>query len=410
MHGVKRTALNSIKYLLKHFPCVAVIGARQVGKTTLLKQVMPEQPFFDLEKRADLDRISSDPDFFLSQYADPIIIDEAQSLPALFPALRVAIDAQRTRKGRFLISGSSSPQLRRQLNESLAGRIAVLELGGLTLEERYQAKSSAFYDLVAAKDWNGLPALENRFSSVQLLDACWQGGYPEPVMELSEEKKAFGLWMDNYIQAYLLRDVRALFPGLNFPAFSKFIGMLSAATGQVMNYAEYAASLDVSQPTIKSYFQIARGTFIWRMLPAFHSQAAKRIVKTPRGHLRDSGLANFWLRNMDRESLQSHPLVGSIWESFVIEELLENFHNRLIPAEPFFYRTSNHAEIDLILQGAFGTLPIEIKYGTLTDHRRLRTLELFVEEYHLPLGLVLDNSSQPAWLSKKILQLPVGCL
>jgi hypothetical protein len=113
---------------------------------------------------------------------------------------------------------------------------------------------------------------------------------------------------------------------------------------------------------------------------------------------------------MDRERLQSHPLAGSIWESFVIEELLKNFHNRLIPAEPFFYRTSNHAEIELILQGAFGTLPIEIKYGTLTDHRRLRTLELFVEEYHLPFGLVLDNSSRPAWLSKKILQLPVGCL
>jgi len=125
MNGVKRTAYNSILFLLEHFPCVAVVGSRQVGKTTPLKQVRPKSPHFDLERRQDFESIQRDPDFFLTQYPQPILIDEAQLFPGLFPALRVAIDSDRTRKGRYLISGSSSPELTKQLSESLAGRIAV---------------------------------------------------------------------------------------------------------------------------------------------------------------------------------------------------------------------------------------------------------------------------------------------
>jgi predicted AAA+ superfamily ATPase len=410
MHEIKRTAQTSILYLLKHFPCVAVIGARQVGKTTLLKQVLPDNPFFDLEKRSDFDRISRDPDFFLSQYDQPIVIDEAQILPQLFPALRVAIDANRGQKGRYLISGSSSPQLQQRLNESLAGRIAVFELGGLTLEEAFQEKPSPFYKMVAEKQLEKLLSLKARFTSRQLLETCLHGSYPGPVLEFDNEPNAFSLWMDNYIQAYLMRDVRALFPGLNLQAFQRFIGMLSASTGQAMNYSEYASALDVSQPTIKFYFQIAHGTFIWRMLPGFHKQAVKRLIKTPRGHLRDSGLANHWLQNHDTEGFQRHPLAGRLWEGFVIEELLKGFQNHLITVEPYFYRTSNQAEIDLVLEGGFGVLPIEIKLGTITDSRKLKTLQQFLDEYHLPLGLVLDNSREPARLTKNIMQMPVGCL
>lgn len=410
MHNIKRTAQASILYLLQHFPCVAVIGARQVGKTTLLKQALPNGPFFDLEKRSDFERISRDPDFFLSQYESPIVIDEAQILPQLFPALRVEIDAKRGQKGRWLISGSSSPQLRQQLNESLAGRMAVFELGGFTLEEIFREKPSSFYKIVSEKEWPKLLALKTRFSSRQLMETCLHGSYPEPLLEFAKEPKAFSLWMDNYIQAYLMRDVRTLFPGLNFQAFQRFIGMLSASTGRVMNYSEYASALDVSQPTVRSYFQIAHGTFIWRMLPGFYKQSAKRLIKSPSGHLRDSGLANHWLRNHDLERFQQHPLAGRLWEGFVIEELLKGFQNRLFKVEPYFYRTSNQAEIDLVLEGDFGILPIEIKLGTLTDSRQLKALQQFVDDYHLPLGLVLDNSREPAWLAKKIMQIPVGCL
>jgi predicted AAA+ superfamily ATPase len=136
MHGIKRTAVDSICELLKRFPCVAILGARQVGKTTILKQVLPNARLFDLENRNDFQRIQSDPDFFLSQQKEPIAIDEAQLLPEFFSALRVAIDADRTTNGRFLISGSSSPELLKHITETLAGRIALFELNGFSLEEQ----------------------------------------------------------------------------------------------------------------------------------------------------------------------------------------------------------------------------------------------------------------------------------
>ena len=145
MPDLRKTCKNTIQTLLKNFPCIAILGARQVGKTTILKQTLPNAPFFDLEKANDFERIQSDPDFFLSQYQDtPIAIDEAQTLPKLFPALRVAIDSKRSLNGQYLISASSSPELITQIRETLAERIAVFELNGFTIEEAFGLSTNKF--------------------------------------------------------------------------------------------------------------------------------------------------------------------------------------------------------------------------------------------------------------------------
>ena len=410
MHEINRSALKPVRHLLHHFPCVAVLGARQVGKTTLLKHIAGQTPFFDLEKRSDFERISRDPDFFLSQYKEGLIIDEAQNLPKLFPALRVAIDANRHKNGSYLLSGSSSPELTRHIHESLAGRIAVFELGGLSPEEFSGKSMSPFFKYVSERKFQHLPLLKPRFSSRCLMENCLLGGYPEPCLKHKNNPSLFALWMENYFQSYIKRDVRNMFSGLNIQNYQRFVTMLAGASGQILNASEFARSLDISQPTAKHYFQIAHGTFVWRLLSSYQKNISKRFIKMPRGYMRDTGLLNHILKNKTVEDLQAHSLFGRIWEAFIIETLLKGFQNHLTPVEPFFYRTSNQSEIDLILEGSFGILPIEIKSGTTVPSGRLTVLEHFIKEHHLPLGLVINNAPKTAWLSKNVLQLPAGCL
>ena len=410
MTYIKRTQITAIQYLLKHFPCVAILGARQVGKTTLLKQVASHRPFFDLEKTSDYERIDYDPDFFLSQYQEPIVIDEAQLLPKLFPALRVAIDAKRQSNGSYLLSGSSSPALLKQISESLAGRIAIFELSGLSLNETWNLPPSLFFKYIIKKDFSALLKLKPRLSTHKLLTSCFLGTYPEPLTKYTQEPKAFQLWMENYFKTYIERDILRLFPGLNIPTYKKFLNMLANSSGQILNASEFSRSLSVSQPTIKNYYQIAHGTYIWRMLPNFQKNLARRITKMPRGHIRDTGLLNYILKNYTLEDLNSHPLIGRIWETFIIEEIIKGFHQQLVFPEISYYRTRNQAEIDLILEGPFGTLPIEIKLGTVTSGKALKALQTFVDDMQLKLGILINNSQNVAWLTKKILQVPASCL
>ncbi|VAX36898.1 hypothetical protein MNBD_UNCLBAC01-1387 [hydrothermal vent metagenome] len=410
MHYIKRSSISSIQFLLKHFPCVVILGSRQVGKTTLIKQILPHAPFFDLEKRSDFERISQDPDFFLSQYNNPIIIDEAQTLPEFFPALRIAIDEKRHKNGRFLISGSSSPDLLKHINESLAGRIAFFDLSGFSLEESWKLSENPLYKYLTKKKTKDILNLKPHLSTKKLLESCLFGSYPEAFLKHRKSPQTFALWMENYFQSYIKRDIRNLFPGINIQNYQRFVSMLAGASGNILNTSEFARSLDVSQPTAKSYFEIAHGTFVWRMLPSFQKNITKRVTKMPKGHMRDTGLLNYILRNRDISELQIHPTFGNIWETFIIESILKGFQNQLLSVTPFYYRTNNGAEIDLILEGDFGVLPIEIKSGTTTPRKRLIALEQFVIEHKLPLGIVINNAQEVVWLTKNIIQIPAGCL
>lgn len=410
MHDIIRTATSSVKDLLVRFPCVAVVGARQVGKTTLLKQAIPGSPLFDMEKRSDFERVYRDPNFFLSQYQEPIAIDEAQFMPELFPALRVAIDSDRRKNGRFLISGSSSPQLNKHIAETLAGRVALFELGGLSLEEQWGGEASRFYKYLEEADTHKLALLKPLRTTKQVFTSCLNGSYPEPFMKFRKDPKGYALWMENYIMTYVKRDIRGLFPGLNINAYQRFIDMLSASSGQILNVSEFARSLDVSQPTAKSYFDIAQNTYVWRMLPSYQKNAIKRIVKMPKGHVRDTGLLNHSLLIASLDALQGDPRVGRIWESFIIEQILKGAANSLSIFHPYYYRTSNMAEIDLILEGRSGIVPIEIKLGSIVHPRNLIAMESFINEHKLKFGIIINNAAETAWLSKAILQVPATCL
>lgn len=408
MQGKIRSALESIRYIAENFPCVTLLGPRQIGKTTLLKQLQPNSYCFDLEKQTDFSRISSDPDFFLESEKKPIVIDEAQVLPELFPALRVAIDFNRKQNGQFLISGSSSPKLLSGITESLAGRVALFELNGFSLGEFFSRPLSAFYSIISEKKPELLLNLRSAYSTEELWQACLLGGYPEIV--LNPQDRFRRLWFENYVETYIKRDIKNLFPNISSETFQSFIRMLASASGNQINFSNFARSLDVSQPTAKNYFRIAEGTFLWRYLESYHTHATKRVLKMPKGHLRDSGLLCHMLRIHQIEDLKNNMHFGLIWEGFVIEQILKEFSNQLIKVVPSYYRTQDQAEVDLILEGPFGLLPIEIKVGFRTETKQLNSLKNFIKEHNCPYGIVINNSPAPAQLAENIYQIPAGCL
>ena len=409
MHGVKREILPNLQILLTLFPCVAVLGARQVGKSTLLKQALPNAPYFDLEKQSDYDLIERDPEFFLSENPCPLVIDEAQHLPDLFKALRVRIDQNRKQNGQYLISGSSSPDLLKQASESLAGRIAIIELGTFSWEECQNIPASDFFTMITQENWDALKTLPVKFTHDQLYKFCLLGGYPDPYLNHTNPLY-YDIWMSNYFKTYIDRDIRSLFPHLNLQTFQRLIKMLAFSSGQLINVSNLAQSLDISQPTAKNYIDIANGTFFWRTLHSFQSNHAKQLIKMPKGHIRDTGLLTYLLNIRSVDDLKSHPSLGKIWETFIIEQIIKGLSTTLIPFKTYHYRTRNQAEIDLIIEGPFGLIPVEIKVGKRSRHQDLQAIKSFVETYNSPVGLIINLGENATYLAPKILQLPATLL
>jgi predicted AAA+ superfamily ATPase len=406
---MKRHAFPLLQELLGLFPCVALLGVRQCGKTTLLRELPPDWRRFDMEKLADHEAIARDPDLFLRLNPNHVAIDESQLLPALFPALRVAIDNDRESRGRFVITGSSSPELLSAISESLAGRVAIIDMGPFSLAEAYELPPSPVLAMLAgraaANDLANVPA---RLSLGQVTDYWLHGGYPEPWIKNSQRFRK--LWLQNYLQTYLDRDLPRLFPGLDRQKFRLFVQMLAQLSGSIINYSDVARALGVSQPTARDYFHIAHGSFVWRHLPAYEKNAAKRVVKHPKGYLRDSGLLHFLLHLQDRDDLMAHPRMGASWEGMVIENLVRGLAAAGVDFNAFHYRSGGGAEIDLVLEGEFGLLPVEIKHTQHVDARSLRALRDFVAERGCRYGIVINNDERPRLLDDKLIGIPLAAL
>jgi uncharacterized protein len=396
---------------LSSFPCLAVIGPRQCGKTTLVNSLPGAWTRIDLERASDRDLVARDPDLFFRLHPGRVVIDEAQLLPELFPALRVAIDADRGTAGRFVITGSSSPALLHRVSETLAGRIATIELAPFSWSEVHPAPPGpTFVELLADLD---APAarfveLQARGDIQQVHDYWLRGGYPEPWLRASHR---FGAtWMTQYVRTYLERDLGRLFPGLDPNRFRLFLQHLAGLSGTIINQAEVARGLGVSPPTARDYFEIAHGTFLWRRLPPYVKNPTRRLVKHFKGHLRDSGLLHRLLHLTSRDTMLGHPQAGRSWEGMVIEEILRQLEWRGVDCDSFFYRTSAGAEIDLVLEGEMGLVAVEIKQAHVADRRRLATLREFVRERGCRLGIVVTNDREPRLLDERIVAIPFSHL
>lgn len=412
MLGMKRAYQSLLQAYLKTFPCVALLGVRQCGKTTLLRTLPANWRHFDLERRADHAVVSRDPDAFFRLNPKQVAIDEAQILPEIFPALRVAIDESRAQKGRFVITGSSSPALMRSVSESLAGRVGIIEMAPFSWSEVTQTSQRDSF-LRRLQDRRAEPAaliegLKPRGEFARAHEFWFRGGFPEPWLNPGDAFRT--QWAEQYIQTYLFRDVKRLFPGLDDTRFRRFLEMLGGLSGRVLNYAEVARALGVSQPTARDYFDIAHGTFIWRAIPAYSRNVVKRVVKHPKGYLRDSGLLHALLRIPDNDALLSHPQMGASWEGMVVEEILRQLSALGLAHECSHYRTGAGAEVDLVLEASFGRVAVEIKHTTTVSSRDLRGLRDFVTEQKARLGVVVNNDLVPRQYEQGIVGLPFAYL
>ncbi|AJP49554.1 ATPase [Rugosibacter aromaticivorans] len=320
---------------IAHSPAVALFGPRQVGKTTLALAVGQRYQalYLDLESEQDLAKLAQ-PALYLADHQDKLIIlDEVHRAPGLFPVLRGLIDqARRTGKkaGQYLLLGSASLDLLKQSGETLAGRIAYLELSPFNILETKR-----------------IPA-----------DDLWvRGGFPESLLAPTA---ALSLrWRQDFIRTYLERDIPQFGPRIAAETLRRFWGMLAHHQGGVLNTAQFARNLGVDVKTAGSYLALLVDLMLVRRLLPWHANLGKRLVKSPKVYVRDSGLVHALLSIADKETLLAHPVVGQSWECFVIENLLACAADK---AQAYFYRTSGGAEIDLLLSWPDGRLwAIEIK-------------------------------------------------
>lgn len=333
---ILRRLTSKLQQSLSEFPVTALLGPRQVGKTTLARLVasdlLPDQAvYLDLELPSDLAKLA-EPELYLQNHHNRlVVIDEVQRAPELFPLLRALIDQDR-RPGRFLLLGSASPELSRFGAESLAGRIIYHELSPFSLDETEN---------------NEITQLWNR------------GGYPLSFLATGDEESL--RWREAFIATYLERDIPQL--GIRIPAtmLRRFWTMIAHHHGNLWNASAIANALGVSSPTASRYLDILCDTFIVRQLAPFSANLKKRLVKSPKVYVRDSGLLHALLGIHNHEQLQGHPVVGASWEGMVIEQILS-----IVPPghEPYFYRTSAGAEVDLLLVPRSGSpIAVEIKHS-----------------------------------------------
>lgn len=407
-----RNIQQRLEQALARFPVVVILGARQSGKTTLARSTRPGWNYFDLERGSDFDLITRDFDFFFKEYTSRLIIDEAQLSGDLFRELRGVVDADRMSKGRFLLTGSSSPELQRHVSESLAGRVAVVELGTLKMNERYGLPLSPLYtalnSLPVDQHLTELRNLPVPMETEKVLKHFLMGGYPEPLVH--NDADFHNDWMTQYQTAYLQRDVRGLYPGLHLENYRRFVTMLSELSGTIINRSEIARTLSISESAVRDYLDIAQGTFLWRNLPSLERTTSKSLVKMPRGYLRDSGLLHHLARIHDKQQLFTRPSTGAAFEGYIIEELIQGLEAvSTMPWTYNFYRTRGGAEVDLVLTSPRGNrIPVEVKFGAATRAGDLRSLTRFIEQEELQYGIVINNADQVRMLTERIIQLPAG--
>lgn len=369
-----REARARLESLGKQYPAVLILGARQVGKTTLARATYPSLNYCDLEEPATRGLFEEDVAFQVASRSQPgLILDEAQTVPDVFPALRGIIDRDRATFGRFVLLGSAHPVLARQVSESLAGRIGILDLDPLTASE-------------AGSGPDALP-----------MDRVWlHGGFPDALRGSLRE------WWEAYLRTYVERDLPHLGVSINSLLLRRLLGMLAHVQGGILNLSQLGASLGVSYHTIRRYVDILEHTFLLRRLPPYFKSVGKRLVRSDKIYLRDTGLLHHLLNVGSLDELDRHPIRGASWETFVIEDLIRRERLANPASQFYFWRTAAGAEIDFVIDRGSALEAIEIKAGGSGRVRGTNRLERSLDEIGASRATVIDQAEGVERMSPRV--------
>ncbi len=353
-----------LRRLLGRFPVVTILGPRQCGKTTFIRRALPGWTYLDLERPSDAVPLAADPEARLSQLGDRIIFDEAQRVPELFPVLRGVIDRRRSRRRRFMLLGSASPALTRQISESLAGRTAFLDMAPFRWDE-----------VAGRSRLGGLATL------------WFRGGFPEAFLERDDRGRHD--WLEAYTRTFIERDLAALGIDVSAGQMRKLWAMLAHCNGGIWNASQLAASLGISYHTVNRYLDILEHTFLIRKLPPYFANVRKRVVKSPKVYFRDTGLLHYFLGMHTPAALDVHPGRGMSWEAFVIDQMISAFQRVAPGSQPYFWRTAQGDEVDLLMDVGTRRIPFEIKLQSAPTPQEARGLRQCMEDLGLPRGYVI---------------------
>ncbi len=346
IYMIEREASPILLSAATQFPVIAITGPRQSGKTTLCKMIFDDRPYVSFEEPNTRERFLDDPIGFLSFYKNGAVFDEAQRCPELFSYLQGIVDGD-DRMGRFVLTGSAQFHLMEKITQSLAGRVLTLELLPFSLKEL------------------------NVPDTVSIDEVMFQGGYPP----IHDRDIPPGRWFSNYVRNYVERDVRELLQVTDLDTFQRFIRLAAARTGQLLNLSELGSAAGVSHNTVKSWISVLQASYIVYLARPYHANISKRLVKSPKLYFYDSALVCWLLSIQDTHQLNLHPMRGSIFETFVVSEMLKKRYNQLETDNLFFYRDHKGTEIDLIVDKGIDSVPIEIKSGMTFRPEHARTVK-----------------------------------
>ena len=347
---IPRTLEKKLRELTSYYPSVLVTGPRQSGKTTLCQIAFPGKRYVSLEALDTREFALSDPRGFLAEYADGAIIDEIQHASGLFNYLQSDIDA-RPDSGRFILTGSQHFGLSQSISQSLAGRCGILVLLPPSLEE--------------LRSFPTVPA--------DLFSVLWQGAYPR----IYDRNIPAHQWLADYTATYVQRDVRQVINVGDLHAFSRFLKLCAGRTAQEINLSKLGSDAGVSHNTVRAWLSVLETSYIIHRLPAWHANIRKQIVKAPKLHFFDSGLACYLLGIREPDQLRLHPLRGAIFESWVISEIYKASVHSGVQPSLFHYRETRGLEIDLLIEQGEGLDAVEIKSGATTTADFFKNLKRF---------------------------------
>ena len=352
---------------------VALLGPRQCGKTTLARSIAAQQEslYFDLESQTDLRRLAN-PELMFKSQSGLVVIDEIQTLPELFATLRVVVDSPEN-QCTFLILGSASPELIKNVSESLAGRVEFVDMAGFDLEE------------LGAESWQPL----------------WiRGGFPRSYLAKNDPDSV--AWREGFIRTFLERDIPQLGIKIPAPALRRFWTMLAHYHGQTWNATRMATAMGISDKTIRSYLDILTQTYMIRQLQPWHENIRKRQVKSPKIYFRDTGLLHSLLDLHDHHSITGHPQVGASWEGFAIEMVLRVLN----PSQAYYWATYSGAELDLLLLINGRRYGLEFKFNEAPD--KSKSMTMAIDSLNLD-HLLIVSPVQEAWpITENITVCPIS--
>ncbi len=403
----KRTLAKKLKEISKSFPVILLTGPRQVGKTTLFEicasQKMQYVTLDDLDVR---DLAQNDPGLFIQTYKTPLIIDEVQYAPQLFSYIKIAVDRER-KNGMYWLTGSQKFHLMKGVTESLAGRVAIVDLLGFSNAEIEARENTKPF----IPDVKWINMARKNIKKPKQLDAIykqiWRGSFPKVNVDKKELTRQ--IFYSSYIRTYLQRDVKDILKISDENAFYNFISAVAARTGNLLNYNDLARDVGIDNKTAKSWLSVLETSGLVYVLNSYHNNLSKRLVKTPKIYFLDTGLCAYLTKWTDAKSLQNGAMSGAILETYIFAEILKSYWHNGVEPNFYYYRDADQKEIDLVIETAETLYPIEFKKtATPSKNSSKNFLELKKFNKKIGHGVVICFVEKDISLSKDVTAIPVG--